>query len=91
MTSPITPHTSQSFSARERSVQAAEDRKHKLPSLKLECAEEDIFNADECGVFYRQLPTRFLIEKGETCKGGKKSKERITVLLCCNARGRGGN
>jgi hypothetical protein len=29
-----------------------------------------------------------LIEKGETCKGGKKSKERITVLLCCNARGK---
>jgi hypothetical protein len=28
-----------------------------------------------------------LIEKVETCKGGKKSKERITVLLCCNAWG----
>jgi hypothetical protein len=38
-------------------------------------------------MFYHQLPTRSLVEKGETCKGRKKLKERITVLLCCNARG----
>jgi hypothetical protein len=39
-------------------------------------------------VFYRQLPKRSFIENGETCKGGgKKSKERMTVLLRCNARG----
>jgi transposase len=38
-------------------LQAAEDWKHKLPSLISEYAEEDIFNADESGVFYCQLPT----------------------------------
>jgi hypothetical protein len=59
--------------------QAAEDWKHKLPSLISEYAEEDIFNADESGAFDRQLPTRTFIEKGETCKGGKEWKERITV------------
>ncbi|XP_021928999.1 tigger transposable element-derived protein 6-like [Zootermopsis nevadensis] len=68
-------------------LQAAEDWKRKLPSLLLGYAEEDIFNADESGLFYRQHPTRSLIERRETCKGGKKSKERITVLLCCNSRG----
>ncbi len=25
--------------------------------------------------------------KGETCSGGKMSKERIAVLLCCNVDG----
>ncbi|XP_021934281.1 tigger transposable element-derived protein 6-like [Zootermopsis nevadensis] len=68
-------------------LQAAEDWKRKLPSLLLGYAEEDISNADETGLFYRQLPTRSLIEMRDTCKGGKKCKGRITVLLCCNSRG----
>jgi hypothetical protein len=64
-------------------LQAAEDCKYKLPSLTSEYAEEDIFKADESGVFYCQLPMQSFIEKVETCKGGKKLKERI--LFCCAA------
>ncbi len=44
----------------------------------------DIFNADETGLFYRDLSMTI---KGETVKGGKKSKERITALLACSAEG----
>jgi hypothetical protein len=38
-------------------LQAAGDWKRWLPRLLLGCAEEDIFNADENGVFYRQVAT----------------------------------
>jgi hypothetical protein len=48
---------------------------------------EDKFNADKAGLFYRQMPRKSLIQKGEKCKGGKISKERLSVLFCCSATG----
>ncbi|UYV75558.1 K02A2.6-like [Cordylochernes scorpioides] len=48
---------------------------------------KDIFNADETGLFWRLLPDKTLHFKGETCTGGNASKERITILLCCNMDG----
>ena len=48
---------------------------------------KDIFNCDETGLFYRTLPTRSLVQKGDRCSGGKLAKERITVLLCASATG----
>ncbi|GBN65043.1 Sodium leak channel non-selective protein [Araneus ventricosus] len=47
----------------------------------------NVFNVDECGLFYRILPDRTLCFKGEKCVGGKKSKERLTVLLAANMDG----
>lgn len=44
----------------------------------------DIFNADETGLFFKALPDKSLVLRKEECKGGKKSKERFTVLLCSN-------
>ncbi|GBL74291.1 Tigger transposable element-derived protein 6 [Araneus ventricosus] len=44
----------------------------------------DIFNADETDLFYRVLPEKTLCLEGEKCSGGKISKERLTLLLCCN-------
>ena len=58
-----------------------------LPHLLQEYAPEDIFNADESGLFYRLLPNKSLVSKGETCHGGKQSKERITILPCANMTG----
>ena len=49
--------------------------------------DKDIFNADETGLFYRATPDRSLVLSKESCKGGKKSKERLTVLLCSNWSG----
>uniref|UniRef100_A0A1X7V775 HTH CENPB-type domain-containing protein n=1 Tax=Amphimedon queenslandica TaxID=400682 RepID=A0A1X7V775_AMPQE len=47
---------------------------------------EDIWNEDETGCFYRALPEKTLAEKKE-CRGGKKSKDRITVAFFANSAG----
>ncbi len=48
---------------------------------------DDIFNADETGLFYIMEPSSSFMLKGETCTGGKRSKERVTVLPCANMSG----
>lgn len=48
---------------------------------------KDIFNMDETGLFYNLLPNRTLDFKGKRCHGGAKSKQRLTVVLCCNSDG----
>ena len=45
----------------------------------------DIYNVDETGLFYKLKPTSTLASG--PVKGEKRSKERITVALCCNATG----
>jgi hypothetical protein len=47
----------------------------------------DVYSADETGLFFKVLPERTLAYKGETCHGGKHSKDRLTVLLCVNSEG----
>lgn len=47
----------------------------------------NIYNCDETGLFFRAIPNKTLKLKGEQCKGGKLSKERLTVLLCGNMVG----
>lgn len=58
-----------------------------LPTLISGYAPEDVFNADECALFYKLMPDRSLVHKGEKCHGGKLSKERLTVSFCANASG----
>lgn len=58
-----------------------------LKTLISKYEPKDIYNCDETGLFYRLMPDRTLAFKGESCHGGKKSKERLTALLCCNADG----
>jgi hypothetical protein len=47
----------------------------------------DVFNVDETGLFSRMLPDKTFSFKGDKCHGGKKSKERITVVVCSNMDG----
>ncbi|CAM4904757.1 unnamed protein product [Rotaria socialis] len=47
----------------------------------------DVYNADETGLFFKALPNRSLVTAKDSCKGGKRSKERFTVLLCTNMTG----
>lgn len=49
--------------------------------------ENDIFNCDETGLFYKLPPNKTLKFKGEKCVGGKLSKQRLTILLCANMSG----
>lgn len=48
---------------------------------------DDIFNADEGGIFYKITPDKTLKFKGEKCVGAKLSKECITVLVAANMSG----
>ena len=47
----------------------------------------DIYNADETGLFWQCLPNKTMDFKGNKCHGGKKSKERVTLLLAGNMDG----
>lgn len=46
---------------------------------------EDIYNADETGLFWKSLPSRTLATRMRP--GEKLQKDRITLMLCCNAAG----
>lgn len=49
---------------------------------------EQIYNADETGLFYRMLPSKTLAMKiDDSAKGFKKSKDRLTIMACSNASG----
>ncbi|GBM19435.1 Tigger transposable element-derived protein 4 [Araneus ventricosus] len=59
----------------------------KIPEVLQEFSQQNIFNADVTGLFLKCLPTKTLAFKGDKCFGGKKSKQRITVLLCATMTG----
>lgn len=60
---------------------------HVWPNLRKNYSDCDIYNADETGLFYRLTPSQTLRFKGETCSGGKLSKERLTILVASNMTG----
>jgi len=57
------------------------------PLLRCGYSDRNIFNADETGIFFKVTPNKTHKFKGETCTGGKLSKERITVLFCASMAG----
>ena len=59
----------------------------RLQDLTSGYALEDIYNADKTGLYYRALPERSMVIRGDPRKGIKTSKERVTVLLACSAAG----
>ena len=61
--------------------------KNRLGSIIDSYDPNDVYNADETGLFFKALPNRSLVTAKDTCKGGKRSKERFTVLLCTNMTG----
>ena len=73
--------------AADVNMTTVEDWKARIPEIIDGYSMDDIYNCDETCLFYHALPEKSLCVKGSDCKGGKKSKERITVLLCCNASG----
>ena len=51
-------------------------------------ALSQIYNADETGMFWRSIPKNTQVRRGEDkSKGKKSSKERLSVLVGCNATG----
>lgn len=64
-----------------------DDWAKRLPDICEGYAAQDIFNADETGLFFRTLPSKSMVQKGESAAGIKTSKDRISVLLSCSATG----
>ena len=59
-----------------------------LPRLLEEYEDEDIYNADESAVLYRELPMASLDLQENKDKGGfKQNKERFTIMTCTNMTG----
>ena len=48
---------------------------------------KDIFNTDDSGLFYKLRHNKLSVFKGDSCHGGKVSKEHITILPCANMTG----
>ena len=46
-----------------------------------------MYNLDETGLFYKLKPDKTLEFKGQKCSGGKKSEERLTVLVGASMAG----
>lgn len=77
------------FSGESMSVnpETVDDFKSRLPDIISDFEPKNIFNVDESGLLYKALPNRTLRVRSTQCKGGKRSKERLTVLLCVNMIG----
>ena len=58
-----------------------------MPVILEEFTPDKIYNADETGLYYRATPDGTLAAKGEEVSGGKKKKERLTVLVASNMTG----
>lgn len=56
-----------------------------LQKIAGEYNEEDIFNVDEIGLFWKMMPSRGL--STQYLPGLKKEKTRITLVFCVNATG----
>ncbi|XP_052268287.1 tigger transposable element-derived protein 6-like [Dreissena polymorpha] len=67
--------------------QTVSDFKSRLPDIIQGYSLENIFNADETGLYYKALPDKTLAVRGDGAKGFKVHKDRITVLFACSATG----
>ena len=61
--------------------------KERLPDILHGYSADDIWNLDETGCFWRALPDKGFNQRAKDCKGGKQSKQRITVTFIVNAAG----
>ena len=61
--------------------------KERLPHILKGYSAQDIWNLDETGCFWRALPDKSFGQRTKECKGGKKSKQRMTVTFIVNAAG----
>ncbi|KAJ8871105.1 hypothetical protein PR048_027409 [Dryococelus australis] len=58
-----------------------------LQNILIHYQPRDGYIAVELGMFYNLMADCTLAVKGDMYKGTKKSKERLTTLLCCNVDG----
>ena len=56
-----------------------------LPTILSKYKLDEIYNADEFGLFFRMQPNKSLNLRSEACTGGKHSKIRLTGMAAANA------
>ena len=61
--------------------------KNVLPNLLNGYDPEDVYNADETGLFFKALPEGSFIHSDEKLEGQKGQKQRLTLLFLCNMSG----
>jgi DDE superfamily endonuclease/Tc5 transposase DNA-binding domain len=61
------------------------DARADLKQLLAQYDPDDVFNADETGLFWRMAPDKTLATASRA--GKKMVKDRITVMFCCNQTG----
>ena len=67
---------------------AIEWREARLPELRrLYPDENDWYNGDESSLFFRALPDRGFVVGKRKAVGGKKAKDRLSILLTMNMTG----
>jgi hypothetical protein len=59
----------------------------KLPNLLQKFCADDMYNADETGLFYHATPAGSLSYKHATLSGSEKAMDCVTVLCCSNLSG----
>jgi hypothetical protein len=64
---------------------STEDEMKALQTIAGEFKEDDTYNMDESGLFWKMLPLRGLLSQSRP--GLKKSKDRISLCFCTNATG----
>lgn len=62
-----------------------EEEMRALRTIAGEFQEEDIYNMDETGLFWKMMPSRGLSSQQQS--GIKKNKTRISLVFCVNATG----
>jgi hypothetical protein len=65
-------------------VSAEQWKSTKLPNLLQKCSADDLYNADETGLFYRSKPNGSLSYKHATLSGSKKTVDHTTVMCFSN-------
>ena len=69
------------------SAEKVESWQERVKEITRGYAPQDVWNKDETGSFWKALPEKSLSERGKRCRGGKNSKQRVTVAFFVNAAG----
>lgn len=67
-------------------TQLAEDEMKAIQTVAGEFQEDDIYNMDETGLYWKMTPSKGLLSQ-QSQHGFKKEKDRISVAVCVNATG----
>ena len=59
----------------------------KIGLIMKDYEEKDVLVADETEFFLKCAPDKTIHIKGETCNGGRRNKEHVTLLFCVNMNG----